>query len=91
MEKFEGPTDIFGMAIHYSITRDMKAFPKYKNFINNLDLKMRLELDYYPLLIKFQKDTFEITREMEKPDIVMKITAQDLLKLLEKKVGMFRL
>ncbi len=52
---------------------------------------MKLELDYYPLMIKFQKDSFEVTREIEEPDVIMKIKTQDLLSLLDKKVGMLRL
>jgi putative sterol carrier protein len=91
MERFEGPTDIFGMAVHYSIASNMETSPDYQEFINNLDMNLKLELDYYPLMIKFQKDSFEVTREIEEPDIVMKIKTQDLLSLLDKKVGMLRL
>lgn len=91
MEIWEGPTDIFGMAMYYSITKNMEKFPKYRDFINNLTLNLVLELDYYPVMIKFEQDSFEITREIENPDAIVKIGVQDLMKILDKKTGMLRL
>jgi len=91
MEEFKGPTDIFGMGLYYVISKNIKDFSKYRDFINNLNLNLVLELNYYPLMIKFQKESFEVTREIEKPDVIMKFDVQDLLNIVEGKTGIMRL
>jgi putative sterol carrier protein len=91
VEEFKGPTDIFGMTIYYALSKNIKDFPKYRDFINTLNLNLVLELNYYPLMIKFQKESFEVTREIEKPDAILKLDVQDLLNILDKKAGIMRL
>lgn len=91
MEEFKGPTDIFGMTIYYAISRNMQEFPMYRDYIQKLNLNLVLELNYYPVIIKFKKESFEVSREIEKPDAIMKIDVQDLLNILDKKTGIIRL
>lgn len=91
MEEFKGPTDIFGMCLYYALSKNIKESPEYRDFIHKLNMNLVLELDYYPLMIKFQKESFEINREIEKPDAIMKINAQDLLNIVEKKAGIIEL
>lgn len=91
MDVFEGPTDIFGMAIYHSLTEKMEENPKYRKFINKIEENILLELDYYPLMVKFGKDSLEITREIiEKPSVKVKIKAQDFLNIIDGKSTMIR-
>ena len=45
MEKYEGPTDIFGIAIYSALTRKMEEDPEYRAFIENLNMNLIVELD----------------------------------------------
>ncbi len=91
MERFEGPTDVFGIGLYYSITSKMQADSKYQDFINNLTLNILLDLDYYPIMIKFKEKSLEITREIEKADVILRVSAQDFLEILDEKTSIIRL
>ena len=91
MDLYEGPTDIFGMAVYQGLTTKMDEDPKYRKYINNLKGKIVIDLDYYPIMIKFEKDNFEITREIEKSKPKLKISIQNFLGLSEGKSSMFGL
>ncbi len=90
MEKYEGPTDIFGIAIYSALTRKMEEDPEYRAFIENLNMNLIVELDYYPLMIKFEKDKFTITRDIEDPTVIVKINTQDFLDIVDGKSSIIR-
>ncbi|HUY01125.1 MAG TPA: SCP2 sterol-binding domain-containing protein [Candidatus Deferrimicrobium sp.] len=90
MELFKGPTDIFGIAIYSSLIKKMEENPSYREFINKLNLNLVVELDYYPLMIAFKKDSFEITREIEHPDVRIKIKTQDFLDIVDGKTSIIK-
>lgn len=91
MKEFQGPTDLFGIGIFYSLNKRMDEDPGYREFINSLEMNVALDLGYYPMMIKFEKNTFEITRDMENPDLTLKIDLQNLLDLSEGKSSMLGL
>ena len=83
MQVYEGPTDVFGVAIYNALNQKMDEDPDYRDFVNNLELNLVVELDYYPFMIKFTKDAFEVTREVQKPDVIIKMKTQDFLDILD--------
>ena len=88
MRLWEGPTDILGIGIYNSITKHMDEDPKYRQFINGLEMKIVLDVGFYPVMIKFDKDTFQITRDIEKPDLTLKIAAQNMFNMSEGRSSM---
>ncbi|MHA1378698.1 MAG: SCP2 sterol-binding domain-containing protein [Candidatus Helarchaeota archaeon] len=91
MDLFEGPTDIFGMALYNSLTDKVENDPKYREFVNNLNEKIVVDLDYYPVMLKFEKDHFEVTRKIEDPTIKIKVSIQNYLNILEGKTSILGL
>lgn len=85
MDLFEGPTDVFGMAIYNSLKGKIDSDPKYEKFVNNLDENIIVDLDYYPILLKFEKGKeFEVIKDFdEKPTVKVKITIQNFLDILD--------
>ena len=90
MDLFKGPTDIFGIALYYSINRKMEEDPDYRDFINNLNLRLIVELDYYPVFIKFEEGSFEISREIEKGDVTLKMKAQNFMDIVDGKTSIIK-
>jgi len=88
MEVWEGPTDILGIGLYHSITSRMNEDSDYRQFINDLELNVVVDLGFYPLMIKFKKESLEITRVIEKADVTLKVNAQDLFDLTEGKSSM---
>ena len=91
LEVWEGPTDILGIGMYNSLSNRMKEDPKYRQFINNLEIRVVLDVGYYPVMIKFEKNSFEITRDIENPDLTIKIEAQSMFDLTEGKMSMIGL
>ena len=60
LEVGEEPTDLLGIGLHYSFTKRMEEDPKFRQYIDDLDLKMVIDLGLYPLLIKFKKNSNNI-------------------------------
>ena len=92
MDLFEGPMDVFGMALYNSINEKIEQNPKYREFVNNLEETIVVELDYYPLMIKFEKERFEVSRELEKPTIKIKVSVQNYVNIIDRKssiIGLF--
>ncbi|MBD3229145.1 MAG: hypothetical protein GF329_13235 [Candidatus Lokiarchaeota archaeon] len=102
MDLFEGPTDVFGMAIYNSLLDKVETDPKYEKFVQNLEEKVMVDLDYYSLLIKFEKGKeFEVIKKEEaeekspdnddiKPTIRVKIKVQNFLDILEGKSSIIK-
>lgn len=90
MEVYDGPTDVFGVAIYNALNEKMEQDPEYREFIHNLNLNLVVELDYYPFMLKFTKDSFEITREIQKPDVTVKMKTQDFLDILDGKSSIIK-
>ena len=57
MDLFEGPLDVFGAVIYSVLTRRMENNQKYKKFINSLEEKIEVRMDYNPLLLDEIKAT----------------------------------
>ncbi|MHA1299228.1 MAG: SCP2 sterol-binding domain-containing protein [Candidatus Helarchaeota archaeon] len=92
MDLFKGPTDVFGMAIYNSLSQKIEQDYKYRDFINDLNEKIVIEMDYYPLMIKFEENNFQVTRDIEEPTIKLKIAVQDFLDIIDGKssiIGLF--
>lgn len=92
MEVWEGPVDILGIGLYHSIINRMEEDSNYRQFINDLEMNIVLDLEFYPVMIKFGKNSLDITTDIEKPDATLKIKAQDLFDLTEGKssiVGLF--
>ena len=89
MEIWEGPTDMFGLAIYNGIASKMKESQKYRDFINKLDeFNILVELDYYPLMMRFKKGSFEVTRDISgKANVKLKVTLQDFLNIVDNKAS----
>ena len=92
LDLFEGPTDVFGMALYNSINERIEQNPKYREFVNNLEETIVVELDYYPIMIKFEKERFEVSRELKKPTIKIKVSVQNYVNIIDGKssiLGLF--
>ncbi|MHC1590588.1 MAG: SCP2 sterol-binding domain-containing protein [Candidatus Helarchaeales archaeon] len=86
MDLFKGPTDMFGMALYNGISSKMEKDERYRKFISKLRENILVELDYYPILLKFEGNSFEVTREIkEKASVIMKINIQDFMDILDGK------
>ena len=87
----EEPTDLLGIGLHYSFTTRMEEDPKFRQYIDDLELKMVVDLGYYPLLINFKKNSFQITRNIEKPDVTLKVDLQSMIDMTEGRSSMIGL
>lgn len=91
MDLFQGPTDLFGIAINNALNKKIGADQKYREFIKSLTENIVIDLDYYPLMIKFAGGKFEISRYIENPTVVVKINTQDFLNILDEKTSIMGL
>ena len=91
MEVWEGPVDLLGIGLYHSITSRMNEDSDYRQFINDLELNLVVDLEFYPIMIKFEKDSLEITTDIEKADVTLKVSAQDLFDLTDGKSSIFGL
>ena len=92
MQVWEGPTDIFGYGVYRSIKVKMETDPKYREFINKLEnLNIRVNLDYYSIMMKFDKGNFEVTRDLsDKPSVIINIKTQDFMNIIDDKSTILR-
>ena len=92
LEPWKGPTDIFGYGVYKAIIDKMERDPKYDKFINKLEnLKIRINLDYYPIMMKFDKGNFEVTREISgNPSVIITIKTQDFMNIIDEKSTIIR-
>lgn len=92
MEEWNAPTDIFGFGVYRSIKNKMEKDAKYDAFINSLEnFNIKVELDYYPIMLKFDKGDFEVTREISvKPSAIIKIKTQDFMNIIDEKSTIIR-
>jgi putative sterol carrier protein len=91
MDLFQGPTDLFGIAINSALNKKIGADQKYREFIKSLKENVVVDLDYYPLMIKFGEGKFEVSRNIENPTVVVKINTQDFLNILDNKASIMGL
>ena len=91
MELFQGPTDLFGIAIHHSLSKKVGEDEKYRDFIKSLKERIVIDLDYYPVMIKLTGGAFEVTRNVENPTVIVKINTQDFLNILDAKASIMGL
>ncbi|MHA1264394.1 MAG: SCP2 sterol-binding domain-containing protein [Candidatus Helarchaeota archaeon] len=89
MEIYEGPNDIFGVAIYNALNTKIEEDAEYRKFLEKLDLNLVIELDYYPFMIQFKKGRFEVTRNIQDPDVTVKMKTQDFLDILDGKASIF--
>jgi putative sterol carrier protein len=92
MDLFQGPTDIFGIAINSALNKKITADQKYREFIQSLKENLVIDLDNYPLMLKFGEGKFEITRNIENPTVIVKMNTQDFLNILDNRatiMGLF--
>ena len=92
LQPWEGPTDIFGYAVYKSIIDKMERDFNYRDFINNLEnLNIRINLDYYPIIMKFDKGYFEVSREISgNPSVIITIKTQDFMDIIDEKSTIIR-
>ena len=92
MEVWNAPTDMFGYGVYKSIMRKRESDPKYDEFINKLEnLNIRVNLDYYPIMMKFDKGNFEVTRDVsDKPSVVIKIKTQHFMDIVDGKSSIIK-
>ncbi len=92
MQVWEGPTDIFGYGVYRAITNKRISDPKYDEFINKLEnLNIRVNLDYYPIMMKFDNGNFEVTRDVsDKPSVIIKIKTQDFMDIVDGKSSIIK-
>ena len=91
MEVWEGPVDLLGIGLYHAITERMDEDSDYRQFINDLEMNLILDMGFYPVMIKFEKDSLSITTDIGKSDATLKISAQDLFDLTEGKRSIFGL
>ncbi len=92
MEVWEGPTDLLGIGLYHSIVSKMEEDSDYRQFINDLEMNIVLDLGFYPVMIKFRKDSLEFTTDItEKSDATLKIAVQDLFNLIDGTSSIFGL
>jgi len=91
MDLFQGPTDLFGIAIYHSLNKKMSEDEKYRDFIKSLKESIVIDLDYYPVMIKLTGGAPEVTRNIDNPTVIVKINTQDFLNILDAKASIMGL
>jgi putative sterol carrier protein len=91
MDLFQGPTDIFGIAIYHALNKKMSENENYRGFVKSLNESIVIDLDYYPLMIKLAEGAVEVTRNIENPTVIVKINTQDFLNILDAKASIMGL
>ena len=91
MEVWEGPTDLVGMGLYQAISQRLKDDPKFREYVADLELKIIVDLGLYPVLMKFEKGTLQVTRDIEDPDVTLKVELQNLFDMTEGRSSMIGL
>ncbi|MHA1270868.1 MAG: SCP2 sterol-binding domain-containing protein [Candidatus Helarchaeota archaeon] len=88
MELPDEPSDILGLAMYRVINNGMISDPGYRKFVSKLNENIVLSTDYYDIMISFKDNSFTISRNIENPTVIIKVSVEEFFRIMEKQTSM---